>query len=182
MPKNSYSIAVKNFDGTIRSPVGRYTSEDRWLDANTAHWYAASEQRILRHIGRLMPGAEVVVVAHRDSHAGRLLGLPDDLQWASGDQGLLVGEVRGRRVVAVRRFVGFVAPYLSRTHLSGITAYWTSVIETAPNSGRPMAYISTRHYTDDYTPSDEITQRNRCVAQARLRIHIDNNPPEDSDG
>jgi hypothetical protein len=182
MSKTSFSLAIKNADGTLRSPAGRYTAEDRWLDAETAHWYAASEQRILRHIGRLKAGAEVVVVSHQETHEGALWGLPESLRWASGDHGFFVGKVRGCRVVAVRRFVGYVAPHLARVHLSGITAYWTSVIETAPGSEKPRAYNSARYYTDDYTPYDEATQRRKCANQTLLLMSVDNIPIGETDG
>lgn len=182
MSKTSFSLAIKNADGTLRSPAGRYTSEDRWLSKARADVYARDEQRILQHLGRLTEGASVVVGAHPPDDVGRVVDTPDDLAWVSGDQAVLLGTVRGCRVVAVRRFVHYVSPHLSRTHLSGITAYWTSVIETAPGSKKPRAYNSARYYTDDYTPYDEATQRRKCANQTLLLMSVDNIPIGETDG
>ncbi len=173
----TYRLALRLSDGTLRDTVGRYTKETHWLDSDEAHWYAAGEQRILRHVGRITGEDAVIVVLNSPDAKGDLWGLPKPLAWASGNHGFLAGMHDGCRVVIVRRFEGYVPPHLAKTHLSGITAYWTSIIETAQGSEKPMAYITSRYYTDDYTPSDELTQRNKCLRVAHALMDIEHEDP-----
>lgn len=154
--------------------IGRYTKDDRWTTEAEARHFAADEEKLLKHLG--WKDLMVIAISYEESppFTAERVDLPDELQWAGGFtpscEGVLIGDVGGRRVVAVRRFVGFVAPHMGGVHLSGITAYWTSVIETSANSGRPMAFRSERYYADSYTPGDERTQRNKCIEAARVSL------------
>lgn len=103
------------------------------------------------------------------SGRGLVLTTPPKLRWTSADGGeaLLVGTFPdGRRVVVVKRLFGpFSHESYGRNAITGVTPYWTSVVETRANSERPTAFIATRFW------SVSVPQAVSCAAavQAALR-------------
>lgn len=185
-----YGVDIHHSDGgTVRTgfllhPDERWTSHDEALAAGkqeVAYRAATSPTSHLSPDGTSYRSTygrhecEVRVEVFRDDAGmGLVLSTPPELAWvgADGGEALLVGVLPdARRIVVVKRLFGaFAHENYGRNAVPGVTPYWTSVVESAPHSEKPMAYVDTRFWSVSIA---QHVSRGKAVREALLQMDRD---------
>lgn len=176
---------------TIHATLGRIDASVRWTTEGAARDAAREELKLIvasdiLHSRTLEAHGDVARITDRVTIGYRVVRhddpwsaeptLPAGLAWCSvdGDEAVLVGELHGRRVVAVRRRFGAMSERSYGTfQVAGIATYWTSIIESSPGSARPMAYISKRFFEPMHDAAIDRAMRGACIRAAQAQIKAD---------